>query len=200
VLGVLLVAVLMLWSSCSDSRTDAGRKAGTGGSATATASPEPSPSVQVPVVTGSSEPALPSLEPSSAPATPASTECADAALRVTAVPAVTSLPAGAYLQITLKVKNVSAAACSRDLGSKFQEVYLQIGTTKVWSSDACSNRADPNKMTTIEASIEHSFNVTWDGKANSSGCGNRVAPAPGSYQLFARLGTRLSDPVNIQLT
>ena len=199
-LGVLLVATLMLWSSCSDAKSDAGKKVRTSGSASPTASPEATPSTQVPIVTGSSDPATPSATPSTPPVAPATAECADAALLVTAAPAFASLPAGAYLQITLKVKNVSAAACGRDLGSKFQEVYIQLGTTKVWSSDACANRGEPNKMTVIEASIEHSFSVTWDGKANSSGCSNRMAPAPGKYQLFARLGTKISDPVNIQLT
>lgn len=201
VIGVLLIAIVMFWTSCSrDPKSGASRqtpKPSGGTSTSASASPEPSSTMQTPTVPS------PSAEPTLAPPTtpPAiAAECPDTALLLTADPAVSSLPSGAYLQMTLRVKNISATACNRDLGANLQELYLQLGTTKVWSSDVCATRGTPSSVKTMEPSIEHSFSVTWDGKANAAGCTNRAAPAPGRYQLFARLGTKISDPAAVQLT
>lgn len=209
VFGVLLVAVLLLWSSCSGS-SDASNKRG---KAVGGASPTPSASVSAssPLFTpstdgptGSTDTGLPTQpapppQATTAPPAVAVPECSDAQLLVTPAPAAPSVPRGAYLEVTLKVKNIGPQACNRDLGSDAQELYLQSGTTKVWSSDACDAKS-ASKITKIEASIEHSFHVSWDGKGTAAGCTNRESPAIGKYQLFARVGTKISDPVAVQLT
>jgi hypothetical protein len=99
----------------------------------------------------------------------------------------------------LKVKNISARSCSRDLGADAQELYLLEGSTKVWSSDAC-DAPRGTLVRTLAPGSEQVFQRQWDGKATSGGCDARALPPAGQYQLVARLGDKTSAPVTFTIS
>jgi hypothetical protein len=126
-------------------------------------------------------------------------QCADTDLSLIAEPAAPSVPNGAYLKVSLKIKNITNRACTRDLGADHQELYLQNGTTKAWSSDVCSP-AHGTESVTMQPNIEHLYSTNWNGQASNNGCTNRKPPGIGKYELFARLDTKISEPASVQLT
>ena len=205
--GTVLVVGLMLWASCGGNDAGAQRRTGAAASAGAPTSgaPEPAQSIQVPT-TGEAPTSAPASTPSSTPpstgGSTASTTvppCADADLSLVATPEQQVQFRGAYLKFTLKIKNVSGHDCVRDLGADFQELYLTVGAVKMWSSDACE-APHGSQLTTLKPGIEVSFTNVWNGKATANGCANRETPPAGKYQLVGRLDTKLSDPVQVQLT
>jgi hypothetical protein len=56
---------------------------------------------------------------------------------------------------------------------------------------------------TFPPNVENEYQVSWNGR-DSSKCDQGVAAGPypeaGEYQLFGRLGTRLSEPVKLTIT
>ncbi|MET7396420.1 adhesin [Dactylosporangium sp. NPDC005572] len=201
--GVLLIVVLMLWTSCgggndpSDNKTS-GNASGAAPT-TSSASTSAEPTIQVPT-TGE---ASPSASPSASSAAPTVTStvplCADADLSLTAAPEQPAQFRGAYLKFFLRIKNISNHDCARDVGADYQELYLQSGGSKIWSSDKC----DPphgSELRTLKPGIEVEYSNTWNGKATDNGCENREAPPAGKYQLIGRLDTKISEPVTVQLT
>ena len=202
VLGILLVATTLVWSSCSNSSSGSDRASSTRPSS----SPSPAPSTTllsptIPTASSSSPEgtASPSVAAAAPDPAPAPAACADSDLSLIATPETAVAPSGAFVKFTLKVKNISTRPCVRDLGADHQELYLQAGTTKVWSSDVC-DAPHGTELITMQPNIERSYANTWNGKASDKGCANRAAPPPGKYELFARLDTKISDPSPVQLT
>jgi hypothetical protein len=200
--GATLLAALMLWASCGGG-DDSGGKKKTSSAASprsvASATAEATPSLQVPT-TG--EPAASSTPTSTvASPTPVSTvpPCADADLSLVASAAQQVQFRGAYLSFMLKIKNTTNHDCVRDVGADFQELYLAVGPVKMWSSDDC-NAPHGSKPQTLKPGIEVAFTHDWNGKATSNGCTGKETPPAGKYQLFGRLDTKFSEPVQIQLT
>ncbi len=222
----MLLAVILLFVSCGGE--DDGTKRGTGAStqaptpAPASATPEEEPSFTDANPNGG--PSLPNPEdlqsqqpqpvtgadPSGTAATtgnnanvtaPADGSCADAELAVTPVPASATAKRGTPVVIRLKVKNVSARTCTRDLGAGAQELYIDQGARKYWSSDTCSadRSANPIRM---QPGGEYAFVVTWNGR-QSSKCTAALAagpaPPPGRYELRGRVGTKVSEPVALTI-
>ncbi|MEU7865382.1 hypothetical protein [Dactylosporangium sp. NPDC049140] len=200
--GVLVVASLMLWASCGGSDTGDQKRTPAAASA-GPASGDPAPTVTIQVPTTGEPPASSAHAPvvSSAAAPPATTvpPCADADLSLVAAPEQAVQFRGAYLKFTIKIKNVAGHECARDLGADYQELYLQVAASKIWSSDAC-DAPHGSQMTVLKPGIEVSFNTVWTGKATNNGCANRETPPAGKYELVGRLGTKLSEPVQVQLT
>ncbi|HET6480149.1 MAG TPA: adhesin [Actinoplanes sp.] len=133
---------------------------------------------------------------------PTDGSCADNELSVTPIPAGTNLKRGASVQIELKIKNVSGRTCSRDVGADPQELYIDQGGRKYWSSDTCST-AKGGDVRQLAAGQELTYKVTWNGR-QSSNCTSGVAagpnPPPGQFELRARLGTLVSNPVTLTIT
>lgn len=128
--------------------------------------------------------------------------CTDQEIAVTPIPSQTSMKRGVTIEIRLKIRNVSDRTCTRDVGAGAQEVYLRVGAEKVWSSDTCSTARDANPQS-IPPGIEHEFRVAWNGKKSTACAGQNASgdhAAAGSYQIFGRLGTKLSDPVKLTIT
>ena len=217
VLGAGLLFLIVVAYSCSGPDEPGRDSAKTG------RSPSPSPSVTPsstsliltpesdqptagPGPTGVIQPAGPA-EPSTpptvqAPPPPAEGACTDQEMKVTPVPARTSAKQGSVIQIKLRIRNISDRTCTRDVGADLQELYIARGAEKVWSSDICGT-ASGSDVRTFPPSIENEYQVDWNGR-DSSRCDGGVAsgpyPEPGEYQLFARLGTRISDPVKLTIT
>ncbi|MET7420347.1 adhesin [Dactylosporangium sp. NPDC005555] len=196
--GALLIVVLMLWVQCSGpdpKRTPTSAQRPSSAPASAPASADPT--VQTPT-TG--DPVTSATASSSAPAVASTVPvCADGDLSLVAQPEQTLQFRGAYLKFFLKIKNTSARDCTRDLGADFQELYLQVGAIKMWSSDHC-DAPKGSQPTTLKPGIEVSFSTTWNGKTTKDGCVNREVPPAGKYELVGRLDTKLSAPVQVQLS
>jgi hypothetical protein len=212
VLGAILLFVLVLVYSCAGSgRQPADPKAAVPGG-----SPQSTPSATVltpqtgaPSPTGS--PSAAASAQASAASTPTGTagqpaagsggDCPDTEIQLTAIPAQTTAAPGAAVELTLQVKNTSNRACSRDLGSLQQELYLKLGAQKVWSSDTCSNGRDSD-VKSLAPNIVHEYRISWNGR-DSTRCSGGVAsgpvPSSGQYQLFARLGSKLSEPASLTI-
>ena len=104
-------------------------------------------------------------------------------------------------RVRLKIKNISTRTCTRDVGADPQELYIDQGAQKYWSSDTCS----PTKgnVATFAPGAEFEYNVTWNGRQSSKCSGALAAgpaPPPGEYQLRGRLGNRVSNPVALTIT
>lgn len=211
VLGAILLFVLVLTYSCAGSGrqpTDptaagAGQSRGVASSATVltpyTDGPSASGSPQVPTPTATGIAGQPASGQSG---TGSAGDCTDTEIDLVAVPAQARIAPGTSVDLTLRVKNVSSRACSRDLGSLQQELYLKLGAQKIWSSDTCSNGRDSD-VKSLAPSIVHEYRISWNGR-DSTRCSGGVASGPvppaGSYLLFARLGTKLSEPAPVAIS
>ncbi|MEU8081272.1 PQQ-dependent sugar dehydrogenase [Catellatospora citrea] len=130
--------------------------------------------------------------------------CTDGDLQVIARASKTEVKSGVPVGLTLVLKNLSKHTCNRDIGADAQELFLMHGTDKVWSSDHCGAPTG-KQVTALAAGREMVFTVLWNGKSSSACAKNQVrvatgpAPAAGTYQLFARVGTDRSVPVSIKI-
>ncbi|MCX4389100.1 hypothetical protein OG777_19510 [Micromonospora peucetia] len=220
VLGAGFLFLIVLLYSCTGSDRNA-KKAGDtqpspGATSSSGATPEPTGSVLTPQ-TGAPSPGAPggpgagessdgpvTTDSPPAPVVPAVDDgtCADAEITVTPVAQPASVVRGAVVDLHLKIKNRSERTCSRDVGADAQELFIKSGAEKIWSSDTCGTGkgSDPQSFT---PGFERSYQVGWNGR-DSTKCANGVAAGPnpqaGTYQVFARVGTKLSEPVKLIVT
>ena len=228
VLGALLLVVIVSFVACSGGDDDKKRGAkGTGASQFPTPAPEgsepeeepsfsdalPGGGPSLPAPEDLQSPAAPNGAPGTNPSQPATTgnnanvtapngqACSDQEISVTPLPATNSVKRGATLLIRLKIKNISARTCTRDLGAGAQELYLDQGARKYWSSDTCSADRSSNAQR-LQPGAEFEYTVTWNGRQSSkctSGLPAGPAPPPGQYELRGRLGTKISEPVALAI-
>jgi hypothetical protein len=126
--------------------------------------------------------------------------CADTELLVTAATGTASVRQGAPVTFFIRVKNTSTRQCSRDLSAQEQELYLEQNQAKQWSSDACNNSTSSGDVRSMQPNIVHEFNVPWNGQGNTQSCTNRQLLKAGTYQLRARLGNIVSEPVTVTIS
>ncbi|MCZ7419418.1 MULTISPECIES: hypothetical protein [unclassified Micromonospora] len=128
--------------------------------------------------------------------------CADTELSVTAVASPAEAASGASVDLSLKIRNRSDRTCSRDVGATAQELYIKAGAEVVWSSDTCGTAAGSD-VQSFTPGFERSYQVSWNGRG-SSRCANGVANGPvvqaGRYEVFARVGTKLSQPAKLVIS
>lgn len=220
-LGAVLLGVIVLFVNCSGGdETDPKKTAGYPTPAAAdpsSASPKPSfedvtpgagPAVQDPADLLSPTPDDDELPPpanasASAPAAGGTNTgggdatCADSEMQITPVPADTSPQRGAPTDIQIKIKNTGGRTCTRNLGSSAQELYIEQGAQKFWSSDQCTTSAE-NDIVTMAPGVEKLFKITWNGRSSTQ-CADNAPSGPslstGPYSLRARLDSKISDPV-----
>jgi len=203
VLGVALTFVLVVGYSCTGTKESPAANPGS------TASPKATGSILTPTSesptsepTGEPKVDATSAAPTTLPGAPAAGACTDAEMSVTPVPSRTSAVRGMTINLQLKIKNVSGRTCERDVGADMQELYITLGAQKIWSSDKCGT-GKGSDVQSFPPNIAHTYQVGWNGRT-STRCANGVAtgpyPAPGEYQLFGRLGTKLSAPVKLTIT
>jgi hypothetical protein len=223
VLGAVLLFMIVLFYSCN-APTGGNDATGDGqpDSGVATGTPNPTGSVLTPQ-TGSppsgdagadpadpgdgADPSAPGNEPSLSNDPPAvdpvadEGNCADTELSVTAAALPTQAASGAHVDLNLKVRNRSDRTCSRDVGATAQELYIKAGAEVVWSSDTCGTGAGSD-VQSFTPGFERSYQVNWNGR-DSSRCADGVANGPavpaGTYGVFARVGTKLSQPAKLVL-
>ncbi|HEY3007419.1 MAG TPA: hypothetical protein VGJ63_05055 [Micromonosporaceae bacterium] len=210
VVGALLLVVIVFTYSCGPESSGASPQ---GRSATTASAGDPTATVMMPTPqTGSPAETDPAASnPGETDATPTSTSaavdqtgpCSDEEMSVIPVPARTTAGAGESLDVRLRIKNISSRTCSRDVGADLQELRIVEGATaeKVWSSDDCG-AARGTDVRSFPPNYEREYLVTWNGRASTkctSGMPGGPVPAAGAYQVFGRLGTKLSDPVTLTI-
>jgi hypothetical protein len=134
-------------------------------------------------------------------AIPTGATCADTEMSVIPVPAASTVKRGTPVTIRLEIKNIGTRTCNRDVGADPQEIYLDQGARKYWSSDTCSNThgSDVKQFT---PGLEREYSVTWNGRQSSkcsAGLAAGPAPIPGQYEIRGRLGTKISSPVALTI-
>ncbi len=224
VLGAVLLLLIVVLYSCNGQDDGSGRSGGGAQPASPGATPEPTGSVLTPQTgtpspgTGSGDAgsgdaggAGPSATPSEAtttngpvpvnPVADAGT-CTDEEITVTAVARPATVTRGAAVDLQLKIRNSSDRTCSRDVGASAQELFIKSGAATIWSSDTCGTGkgADVQSFT---PNFERSYQLTWNGK-DTTRCADGVAAGPvppaGTYQVLARVGTKLSAPVRLTIS
>lgn len=203
VLAAVLIVVLIISFSCSG---DDEPKKKPAANPTTTGQPTttpPSPSAATVITPNASDPSsgLP-LNPGNqgggvTGAGATGETCADTELLVVAAAENASVRQGVPVTFFIRIKNTSTRQCSRDLSAQAQELYLEQNQAKQWSSDACSNSTSSGDVRTMQPNIVHEFNVPWNGQGTAQGCTNRQFVKAGTYQLRARLGNIISEPVTI---
>ncbi|MDG4768430.1 hypothetical protein O7632_30695 [Solwaraspora sp. WMMD406] len=154
--------------------------------------------------TGGGQPPAGGVAPPPAEGAPAggTGSCTDDEIVLTPAASQTTAQLGVTLTFRLRVQNGSSRTCDRDVGADPQELYLKRGAELIWSSDTCG-AARGTDVQTFGPGTVREYQVAWNGRAASE-CANDVAagefPAAGQYQLFARLGAKVSEPVVITLT
>ncbi|MER7330902.1 MULTISPECIES: hypothetical protein [unclassified Micromonospora] len=216
VLGAGLLFLIVLLYSCTGPDPDpdkSGDAQPAPGATSSGATPGPTGPVLSPQ-TGAPSPGASGADPSGGPTTtdtppaapvvPAAGDgaCTDAEITVTPVALPTSVVRGAVVDLQLKVKNRSERTCSRDVGADEQELFIKSGAEKIWSSDTCGT-GEGSDVQSFTPGFERSYQVGWNGR-DSSKCAGGVAAGPnppaGTYQVFARVGTKLSEPVKLTVT
>jgi hypothetical protein len=205
VLAGVLVVVLLVTYMCSGGE-DPGRKPAanptTTGMPTETATAQPLPTI----TPNASEPSSGRPVTNGGGNTGVTGEgatgeiCTDTELLVTAASENQSVRQGAPVTFFIRIKNVSTRLCSRDLSAQAQELYLEQNSAKQWSSDTCSNATNTADVRRLQPNIEQQFNQVWNGQGTAQGCTNRQLLKAGSYQLRARLGNIISEPVTVTVT
>ncbi|WP_349880027.1 hypothetical protein ABIH81_10040 [Micromonospora sp. HUAS YX12] len=128
--------------------------------------------------------------------------CTDSELLVTPVAVPPTAQRGTVVTLRLKVKNVSNRTCSRDVGADLQELYVKSGAEKIWSSDTCGT-GKGSDVQSFTPNFERSYELGWNGRLDNrcaSGLANGDFAAIGAYQVFARVGTKISQPVKLTIT
>ncbi|GAB3176943.1 hypothetical protein GCM10027259_21290 [Micromonospora palomenae] len=220
VLGAGLLFLIVLLYSCNQSgdtaTTPQARSTPTSpavdpaptGSASESAAPSATPEAPDSGGGPAGDPGTTTAPPAAPPVVPAGPTvvddgtCTDAELSVTSQALPSEVRRGALVDLTLRVKNTAQRTCSRDVGADLQELYVKRGAEKVWSSDTCGT-GKGSDVQSFTPGFERSYQLTWNGK-DVSRCAGGVAAGPtppaGTYQVFARVGTKLSEPVKLVIT
>jgi hypothetical protein len=203
VAGALLVLVLLVSYACggSDGSTAAGQQPA--GLSTATSSPDPSPSVLSPIIGAGPASGSPSSSASAGGGVPTGGApatvdfCTDDEMQIT--PAIQKITGGTYpYEMTLTIKNISTRSCKRDVGTDPQELHVVQNGQTVWSSDYCQDAHGQRDVRTFGPGIESRFTRGWDGSVGQA-CANPTPAAAGTYQLVAKLDTKVSAPVTFTI-
>ncbi|MEU8113649.1 hypothetical protein [Micromonospora sp. NPDC048947] len=218
VFGAGLLFLIVLLYSCTGSGRSGGQpKAGATPTATSAATSGPAgpvltPQTGDPSSSASADSGATSPSPAMTSNTPplgaaAGSEddgdtCTDEEISVVSAASPTALQRGAVAELQLRIKNTSDRTCSRNVGADLQEIFIKSGAEKIWSSDTCG-KVKGSEVQSFTPNFERSYQVPWNGR-DTSRCDGALAGGPfppvGSYQVFARVGTKYSEPVKLTIT
>ncbi len=203
VIGAPIVIVLLALATCAitadDSREDTSKTANETARQEPTDTPRSAPPTE-PAITLSplpSQSASPAASPSPSQP-PGPTDCADNDLSVTVSLAHQKYPTKSKLPVKLSVTNTSGKPCIRDVGAGQQEVLVNSGDKRIWSSDDCTGDRAADKRT-LAANEKRTYWVTWSSTTSAPGCQQSGTAGAGTYQVVGRIGGKFSAPVNVTL-
>jgi hypothetical protein len=216
VAGIVLLVIVLGWIALPGGADDGGRRetAAAAGSPTATPTGAPTslaatPPAGDPGRAGDGEPAATTTAapaPTTTPPPPPRTTrpaapgpCSDRSLALRVAPERLTYAVGQQPVLDLQVRNVSKAACVRDLGAAQQEILVYRGSQRLWSSNDCYPEGE-KRTEVLTPNAARSFEVTWSGLGSRPRCaGVRTRVGAGSYTLVARLGTLVSPRTPLTL-
>ncbi|AHH15281.1 hypothetical protein NONO_c04680 [Nocardia nova SH22a] len=186
---VIWLAMMLLRGGGDNKDTKHAGAAATSTSAAATGTGNPS----------SAKPAAPGTSASgtvnsTANGTPA--QCPDQSLAVKSNVGQPTYKAGEQPVFTVVITNISTAACTRDMGSGLQQVWVQSldGQRRLWSSTDC-DQGGPADVRTLNGGQQAAFTLTWSATTSQPGCeGDRVPVPAGGYAVVAQFGSVRSTP------
>lgn len=182
VVVVVVAIVWWLWPSGADTTETTASDPSPSASPTDTASASPTPSK-------TKKKPKEDLEPA----------CSDDAIEVTVSANAETYAADRNPSFTFAVENVSKNACSRDVGQLANELRVTSGGVVVWSSDDCNpgGAVDRSNLGPGDRFVQ---SVNWARVKSAEGCPTpEEAAGPGTYQVLARNGDLLSEPVAFEL-
>jgi hypothetical protein len=124
------------------------------------------------------------------PSGAASTLCAPAALKISAVTSTPKYKVGVQPSLELQVVNTGPRPCVQDLADSKIELQVYNGESRVWGSHDC--KVEPGtspQMLAVGTAVRRS--ILWTGLSSQPKCaGQRVRVGPGTYTLHALLAGR----------
>ena len=126
--------------------------------------------------------------------------CKDADITVTASTDAATYPVGATPRLRMRILNTSKESCRRDVGAAANELIVNRGSERFWSSDDCNppGKAD---VVTLAAGQSYSVTLAWVGQASQPKCpANQPQASAGSYTLVGRNGDLMSKPEPFSFT
>lgn len=201
VIGGVLLLVLVLLKACTgggSANKDALAVAQPTPTRTTVTTPRPTPTVTPSMRATATATAT-------APATTAPTagpvgSCPDSALVLVASADAPSYATGANPLLRLSIRNGGRVACRRNVGSRAVELRILSGSDRIWSSDDCAKGGSLEPVL-LQPGETRSMSVVWSGRRSQPGCGGSTAQAqPGTYLVFARVGTLTRSGGSFALT
>lgn len=127
--------------------------------------------------------------------------CPDTVMRVAAAPDVPSYPVGARPLLKLRIVNVGAVPCTRELDRKLREIMVfGADGTRLWSSNDCYRPEEPDVRVLAPKQVME-FSVNWAGRTSKPGCPvDRETVRAGTYRVVGKLGPLTSAPAPLTLT
>ncbi|MBM0235272.1 hypothetical protein JNW91_27840 [Micromonospora sp. STR1_7] len=219
VLGAGLLFLIVLLYSCTGSGRSGGQPRAGGSPSATSAAPGPGGPVLTPQTGAPSASTSAAADPDTTSPSPEITSnnpplgaaagsvddgtCTDAEISVVSVARPVSVQRGMVVDLQLKIKNISDRTCSRNVGADLQEIFIKSGAEKVWSSDTCG-KVQGSDVQSFTPNFERSYEVNWNGRDTTRCDDNGLAagpfPAVGTYQVLARVGTKLSAAVKLTIT
>ncbi|MEV6274337.1 hypothetical protein [Nocardia sp. NPDC051832] len=203
-IGILVVAIaVVIWLAVMIARGGGGAGDPKAAAASATTSAkqagENKPSYTTDAGAASAAPT--SSAPASGSPVAAQGQCSDQSLAVKVTVEQPTYKSGEQPVFGIVITNISATACSRDVGSGLQQisVYSLDGQKRLWSSTDCYPDGQPD-VRTLNRGEQAAFQVTWSGSTSQPSCaGARVPVQSGAYSVVAQLGSVRSaaEPFNI---
>ncbi|MEU8897721.1 hypothetical protein [Nocardia sp. NPDC048505] len=201
-IGVLVLAVaLVIWLAVMIAR--GGNSPGDAAAAAVSTaqSAKKSGETKPPLTTDAAAAGTPSSAAPSSATPVAQGQCSDQSLAVKVTVEQPTYKSGEQPVFGIVITNISATACSRDVGSGLQQisVYSLDGQKRLWSSTDCYPTGQPD-VRTLNRGEQAAFQVTWSGSTSQPNCaGARVPVQSGAYSVVAQLGSVRSaaEPFNI---
>lgn len=134
----------------------------------------------------------------SKPTQDATTKCPEGNVLVEVEISETTFAKGADTSISTFITSIGTSKCFRDVGATANEVFVQDLNAKVlWSSDKCQKKPKQNLVTLSPGDV-YKVSFSWYGSKNPKVCGGEVADLNrGTYELYARNGDVISEPVTL---
>lgn len=212
VLGGLLLASLVVWTSCSGTALSS-KNNGVLTPPSGSSGPSATSKILTPIVEKTSASPTESAKPAAGPTgSPSASKpssggpCTDAELTLTAAANPNPTKVAGTTTLTFKIKNTSDRTCERDVGGLPQELRIMQGNALIWSSDHCK-AAGTSFLQKLAPGGEVMATVYWDGrKTVRDGKVDCTKPAPldmraaaGDYQLVGRLQDSYSPVVQLRV-
>lgn len=156
-----------------------------------TPAPVESASAVAPAPTSS---ASPSPSPTATPSTPAGpVECGPSEITVDALSDKAEYAQGENPQLSIRLTNSSATACTMNVGTSAQSFTVTSGSDVWWRSTDCQTEPSDLEVTLEPGqTVSSSAPLTWDRTRSSVGsCGSERPYAPGggaTYHLSVSIG------------